>query len=149
MLLKSFKKGLAREIFDNELVQIVSLIVADYAIKKKSTEYGRLEMEILQICGLLISYLKQEYMESDGEDKERKINLLKFGWNFMKNEDKIYSNIAKIFISKFISIYGVLPEQVNQLYVSLLKGQEYINPFDHDPRLKKLRIHKFIIIQPE
>ena len=119
MLLKSFTRGEAREIFNNDLIQAVSFIVADYVTKKRPADYGRLELEILQICGLLISYLKQDYMESDGDDKERKINLLKFGWNFMKNEDRIYSNIAKIFIAKFISIYGVLqPEQVNQVNYS-------------------------------
>jgi len=42
-------------------------------------------------------------MTEEGSEKTRKINLLKLGWNLMKNEDKVHSNIAKLFICKFIS----------------------------------------------
>lgn len=118
---------------DNVIDQVCALV--HELVKKKYVDHGRLEIEILQICGLIISYLKDEYMNEEGNEKERKINLLKFGWFLMKNEDKVYANIAKLFICKFTAKNGLPFEQIMQIYVSLLKGQEYINSHDNDIKL--------------
>jgi len=134
MMLKCFKEGKAKEMFNSYVIDQVCALVAEL-VKKKPTEFGRLEIEILQICGLIITYLRDEYMNEEGTEKERKINLLKLGWYLMKNEDRVFANIAKLFICKFISKNGLPSEQIMQLYVSLLKGQEYINSHDNDIKL--------------
>lgn len=121
MMLKCFKAGEAKQMFPTDVLNRVASLVASL-VKKKHAEYGRLEIEILQICGLIISYLKIEYMTEDGNENERKINLLKLGWYLMKNEDKVYANIAKLFICKFTSKNGLPFDQIMQIYVSLLKG---------------------------
>ena len=137
MMLKCFKSGKARDMFSSRVIDEVCNLVTEL-VRKKPVEYGRLEIEILQICGLIITYLKDEYMSINqpgvsGDD--RKIDLLRLGWNLMKNEDRVYANVAKLFICKFISKYGLLYDQTMQLYISLLKGQEYINSHDNDIKL--------------
>lgn len=134
MMLKCFKNNKARDMFAPKVIDEVCSLVSEL-VRKKPAEYGRLEIEILQICGLIITYLKDEYMNQQGTGDDRKIDLLRLGWNLMKNEDRVYANIAKLFICKFISKYGLLYEQTMQLYVSLLKGQEYINSHDNDIKL--------------
>ncbi len=136
MMLKCFKSGKAKEMFIPHVIDQLCTLVSG-PVEKRPNEYGRLEIEILQIMGLIITYLKDEYMtpvQSSTED-DRKINLLRLGWNLMKNEDRVYANIAKLFICKFISKYGLLYDQTIQLYVSLLKGQEYMNSHDNDIKL--------------
>jgi len=134
MILKVFKSGKAKEMFTSRVIDEVSNLVSE-PVRKKPTEFGRLEIEILQIIGLVITYLKDEYMNQQNTGDDRKIDLLKLGWNLMKNEDRVYANIAKLFICKFISKYGLLYDQTMQLYVSLLKGQEYMNSHDNDIKL--------------
>ena len=134
LMLKCFKSGKGPDVFTPRVIDEVCNLVSE-PVKKKPIEYGRLEIEILQICGLIITYMKEEYMNQQGSGDDRKIELLKLGWNLMKNEDRVYANIAKLFICKFISKYGLLYEQTMQLYVSLLKGQEYINSHDNDIKL--------------
>jgi hypothetical protein len=62
-----------------------------------------------------------------------KRELIAYGWYMLKTEDKILKNIAYVFVTKFIVTIGLPDTQkVIQVYVSLLKSQEYMNQHDHE-----------------
>jgi len=97
-------------------------------------------VEILQICSILMPKMSEEFSLS-----ERKINLIQFCWDMLKSEDKIIKNIAYIFACKFIVVYGLPQEKIFQIYVSLLKSQEYMNQHDNDVKILSRKALDIII----
>lgn len=92
----------------------------------RSSAHSRLDIEILQLSSLLMTFLKNEF-------NEYKKNFLQSGWNFLKcSDDKILKYFAYIFTSKFIKIFGIPVDMVLQIYVALLKGQEEMGSQDYE-----------------
>ena len=69
-------------------------------------------MELLQIWGYLITYLKDDFIEY-----EIRKDLINFCWNKIKTEDKITKNLAYIFACKFIVSYGLPFDNVYQVNI--------------------------------
>lgn len=72
-------------------------------------------------------------MKEEFSEFRLKRELIAYGWYMLKTEDKILKNIAYVFVTKFIVTIGLPDTQkVIQVYVSLLKSQEYMNQHDHE-----------------
>lgn len=69
---------------------------------KDPTKITVLDIEILQICSLLMTYMKEEFSEF-----KLKRELIAYGWYMLKTEDKMLKNIAYVFVSKFIVTIGL------------------------------------------
>ena len=95
-----------------------------------SAQITPVSVELLQICCTLITTLSSVFSEFD-----YKKTLIKFGWDFLISEDKIVKNIAYIFACKFIITFGLPLEKIIQIYISLLKSQEYNNQHDNDAKI--------------
>ena len=75
------------------------------------------------------------YMKNELSETKRKIDLISFGWNMIKSEDRILKNIGYIFVCKFLIQYTLPENNVIQIFISLLKSQEYINQYDNDVKI--------------
>ena len=75
------------------------------------------------------------YMKNELSETKRKIDLISFGWNMIKSEDRILKNIGYIFVCKFLIQYTLPESNVIQIFISLLKSQEYINQYDNDVKI--------------
>ena len=90
----------AREIVDSAILDKISSSLAGRA--KDPTKITILDIEILQICSLLMTYMKEEFSEF-----KLKRELIAYGWYMLKTEDKILKNIAYVFVTKFIVTIGL------------------------------------------
>jgi len=115
MLIASYRRGEIREVVDSAAISKYSEMVRTIN-NMRSSSHSRLDIEILQLSSLLMTFLKDEF-------NEYKKSFLQSGWNFLKcSDDKILKYFAYIFTSKFIKIFGIPIEMVLQIYVALLKG---------------------------
>lgn len=74
--------------------------------RKDPSQYNRVDVEILHLCGFMLSYMKDQFSEST-----MKIELIGFCWNMLKNEEKTIRYMAYIFACKFINNFRFAKEK--------------------------------------
>ncbi|KAL4497765.1 hypothetical protein ABPG72_000520 [Tetrahymena utriculariae] len=115
MLVHSNKLGQVPQIVDKK--KQIEFFDKQFKIPKLMFPYYRLEMEILQLSTLLLSYLRQDVIQYKKE-------FIRFGWKYMKCEEKLLKHISYVYTCQFITLFGMPEEMIFSIYASLINRKQ-------------------------
>jgi len=87
-------------------IELLADLIKKASLIKNVKKLTRKEVEITYLCGILIPFLKDEFMKVIG----LKRNIITLCWFFIKSDDIIFKNIGYLSTCKFINTFGMPSE---------------------------------------